>query len=216
MNITVYTANYGGKDALREPYIKSSWSKDLKFVCFTDQKFESDVWEFIIEKKHGDANRIAKWYKVNSHEVFPDEITLWMDSNIRLIGDPTDLVYGWEHLLLKRHPKRKDVYEEADFCIKAGIGIKEEIEAQVAVYKKNEYPTKSGLYKGGVLFRKPTDAITTFNKAWWEQIKRYSSRDQLSLAYVLYQQQMIFNIYPGSRHYFASNGRHLYGGTKEI
>lgn len=216
MSITVYSANYGGKDTLMDPYINSSWSKDLKFVYFTDQEFDSDVWEFVVEKKHGDANRIAKWYKVNSHEVFPGEITLWMDANIRLIGDPTDWVDGWENLMLKRHPKRKDVYEEAAFCIKAGIGVKEDIEVQIASYKMNEYPAWSGLYKGGVLFRKPTDAITKFNKAWWEQIKRYSARDQLSLAYVLYQQQLVFNIYPKSRHYFSSNVRHLYGGTKEI
>ena len=214
----VYTANYGGKDRFKEPLVADSWSKDLKMVYFTDQPFESDVWDVIVEKKTGDSHRLAKWYKINPHELFPGEPTLWLDASIRLMEDPTRFLQGWDNILVRTHRHRDDVYEEAEACIQAGRDIKYSIVAQVAEYKRQGFPEKSGLYINGILFRKPTADTTRLNKAWWEQIRRYSSRDQISLPYVLHTQGVEFKEVE-HLHFekcFGSPGRHMFKGTKEL
>ena len=214
----VYTANYGGKNKFGEPEIADSWSKDLKLVYFTDQPFESDVWDVVTEKKTGDSHRLAKWYKINSHELFPGEPTLWLDSSIKLLEDPTRFLQGWDNILVRIHRQGDDVYEEAAACIESGKGDSETINAQVAEYRKQRFPEKSGLYINGILFRKPTEATTRLNKAWWEQICKYSSRDQISLPYVLHTQGVGFreveHLYFGQC--FSSPARHRFKGTKEL
>lgn len=214
----VYTANYGGKNKFKEPKVEDSWSKDLKLVYFTDQPFESDVWDVVIEKKTGDSHRLAKWYKINSHELFPGEPTLWLDASIKLKEDPTRFLHGWDNILVRTHRNRQDVYEEAAHCIKYNKDVKGTLESQVTEYKRQEFPEKSGLYINGILFRKPTEDTTRLNKAWWEQICKYSSRDQISLPYVLHAQNIEFkeveHLY--FENCFTSAGRHIFRGTKEI
>lgn len=212
----IYTANYGGKDKLREPRIADHWKRGIKFVYFTDQPIESQVWDVIVEKKQGDSNRLAKWYKINSHEVFPGEDTLWIDSSILLYNDPTKFFDGWDDMLLRKHRKRNDIYEEAKVCISSGrdaVGVKE----QVAEYKRQGFPEKSGLYINGILFRKSTERTTELNKAWWEQICRYSVRDQISLPYVLRDKGFTFSEveYKHFGRCFSKPAKHIRRGTKE-
>ena len=214
----IYTANYGDKDRFREPRVKPSWNKDLKFVYFTDTPVESDVWDVIVEKKSGDSQRLAKWYKINSHELFPGELTVWVDASIRVLEDPTWLFKGWENMMVRTHPLRKDISEEAECCIESKRGNKTEIDAQLAAYKRQDFPEDYGLFLNGILFRKPTRAVTQLNMMWWKQICKYSSRDQISLPYVLYKQDILFKTVDVSYfgQCFSKAARHKFRGTKEL
>lgn len=48
MDLTVYTSIFGWYDVLNDP---KKPIKDIKYICFTDKDYESDVWE-IIKKKN--------------------------------------------------------------------------------------------------------------------------------------------------------------------
>ena len=216
--MVIYTANYGDKDRFREPRVNASWNKDLKFVYFTDQPVESDVWDVRVEKKSGDSQRLAKWYKINSHEVFPGERTIWIDASIRVLEDPTWLFEGWENMMVRTHPLRKDIYEEAECCIESNRGDVEDINAQVKDYEQQGFPEDYGLFLNGILFRKPTRDSKEVNQTWWKQICKYSSRDQISLPYVLYKQDILFKTVDTSyfKQCFSKAGRHKFRGTKEL
>jgi len=182
----VYSANFGDKDKLKEPEINSSWSKDLKFVYFTDQEFESPTWNIIVENTAVDTVRKARWYKMHSHELFPGELTLWVDANLIVQKDPTELI-GDYSLFTQEHPYRFCLYEEADYCIRKKRGNREDIERQVEYYKKQHYPECYGLYTTRILLRQSTEKVKLLNKQWWEHIVMFSTRDQISLPYVLWK-----------------------------
>lgn len=211
----VYTANYGGKDRYSDPPVFDSWNKDLKFVYFTDHKFESDVWDVVVEKKTGNSNRLAKWYKINSHELFPDDETVWLDASIGIRQDPTRFFEGWNNILLRKHPKWDDLYEEALACFQ-GDRDSDKIRRQLISYKG--FPADSGLFINGILFRKPTADTTALNKLWWEHICNFSYRDQISLPFVLYESGIDYNVVD-TNHFgecFTAPARHTFRGSKEI
>ena len=216
--MVIYTANYGNKDRFIEPVLSEIWNKKFKFVYFTDHPFESDVWDVVVEKKTGDSQTLAKWYKINSHEVFPGEATLWMDASIRPKEDPTKFFNGWDHIQVRTHRDRKDVYEEAKVCVESKRGVKTQIEKQVVEYKKQGFLKGSGLYINGILFRKPTNVIVEMNKTWWDQIQKYSARDQISLPYVLWVNNVPFKEveYNHYKNCFSPRKRHVFRGTKEV
>lgn len=182
----VYTANYGGKDKMHTPRVTRLWNKDLKFVYFTDQAVESNVWDVrVIEYNHEDPNRIAKWYKLHSHVLFPGEETLWVDSSMVVRKDPTKLFQGWDDMILRNHPLRTNIYEEAEICIKEGLDA-EAVRRQILDYARGGCPKEAGLYINGILLRKPTSVTADLNEQWWQQIEKWSNRDQISLPYVVW------------------------------
>ena len=54
-------------------------------------------------------------------------------------------------------------------------------------YEKAGYKYDNGLFVGGVLLFKNNERTIKFFNKWWEMIKEYSHRDQLSLNYVLHK-----------------------------
>ena len=59
------------------------------------------------------------------------------------------------------------------------------------------YPRNNGLYELPVSIRKNTDNIKILNLRWWEQICRYSSRDQISMPFVLWKTNITPKLLPG-------------------
>jgi hypothetical protein len=54
-------------------------------------------------------------------------------------------------------------------------------------FESTKYPKNNGLYELPCSIRKNTEIINKMNLMWWEIICRYSSRDQISLPYVLHK-----------------------------
>jgi hypothetical protein len=120
-------------------------------------------------------------------------------------------------MLVREHRDRNDIYEEAEVCIRSGRDSRAVAE-QIDAYRKQGYPSGDGLYINSVLFRKPTDEVTALNKAWWQQIEKYSFRDQLSLPYVLHTQgteiKKVEYTYFGEC--FSERRKHKFPGSKEL
>jgi alpha-beta hydrolase superfamily lysophospholipase len=215
--VIIYTANYGGKDRIRTPRRTRLWNKDLKFVYFTDEPFESKVWDVVVEKRTGDSNRVAKWYKLHPHELFPGESTLWVDASIVVRKDPTKLFQGWEDMLLRNHHQRTNIYGEADTCVMAGRDA-EAVKKQIAEYKRLGCPKDTGLYQNSTLLRKPSELAAEINRAWWAEIEKYSTRDQISLPYVLWANG--FSVKSVDPKFFTGvfsrRGNHNYPGSKDL
>ena len=152
----IYTAIFGQKDTPRT---------DIK--CFTG---DGGVME-------------AKEYKILSHKFIDSEISVWLDGNIELLV-PEELLI--EHFLgdadigLWKHPYRDCLYEEAEKTKDIP-----KVEEQAKYYKSQGFPKNAGLYECGTLVRRNTPRVNEFNEMWWEEIKKWSVRDQISFPYVL-------------------------------
>lgn len=166
-NIAVYTSITGGKDNPRD---------DIRVFGWYD-KFKAPVMN-------------AKFYKVLSHKIIDEDISIWVDGNIFLNVPPEKLVeefLGNADMAVHRHPDRDDVYEECDAILK----WKGDEDGSVRGYRSYlefiDYPRHDGLYNCCVLIRRNTPLVMSFNEAWWAEICRYSTRDQLSFPVILKQ-----------------------------
>lgn len=159
----IYTAITGGKDAERD---------DIKVFRGTGQ-FTNPLME-------------AKKYKVLPHKYMDSEISIWVDGNVYL-KQSEDFYKGLlkdTDIAVLEHPLHQCVYKEAEFCKQTGKGVPEEIDELMDKYTQEGYPENNGLAQCCMIVRRHTPEINALNEAWWAEITRYSSRDQLSFPYI--------------------------------
>jgi hypothetical protein len=213
----MYSANIGSKDVLQPPRVEP---EGFEYVYFVDDKeqYESDTWDIReVPVDFGDTRLTARWYKTHPHLLFSGEDTIWIDGNYTMIADPTPLFV--DDIVLFRHDASGDracLYAEAAACLKLGAGNPEMLRKQVEYYKRQGMPELNGLIASNVLLRKPAAAL--LNEEWWDQIVKFSRRDQVSLPYVLWKNATEYSSFSHQQktQYFNKRRRHLFHGTKEV
>ena len=169
----------------------------VDYVAFTNRKdLTSNFWDVRhIELKHSSPRMDARFYKLNSHILFPNHnASIWMDSQCYFSFDPKAII---DQYLIKRG---------ADIAIHHHSDINSldrEMYAQAFLYKnddpkiilnqfmgymESEFPiTKYDHFETGILLRKNTQIVKDFNELWWGEVKDKSLRDQLSCPYVVWE-----------------------------
>ena len=75
-------------------------------------------------------------------------------------------------------------------CVKLKKDTKENIDKQLNVYRKEGFPEHYGLPQTCILLRYHNEeSCIKLMETWWEQVKDYSHRDQLSFNYALWKNQ---------------------------
>ena len=70
-------------------------------------------------------------------------------------------------------------------------------------YNGEHFPTHYGLYENNVIIYHPHDPnVQAICEAWWNEIENFSHRDQLSLTYVLWKNNLKDFINVGYSEYF--------------
>lgn len=196
--IVVYTAITGNYDALNEPKFLDH---DIQYICFTDNKnIQSDIWDV----KYISDNFLDPMYLAKRVKLFPNEYlsgydtSVWVDGKFQVIGDIRKYISKYEKnktMLCFPHFERNCLYDEAARCLADGIGVKREILNQITSYFDEGYPFDNGLYEGGCIVRKHNDeTIKKIMSDWWDEITKFSNRDQISLPYVLKKNSFIPDI----------------------
>lgn len=134
-------------------------------ICIPDELFDNYEYSFYVDRKHP--------IKVN------------FDYFLSLLKPQSDFATR-EH----RYKRRICVYEEGRVCIEGGKGNEAEISKQLKFYRSEGYPVDNGLYATFILFRRHTKKLKEFSRLWWEQVEKYSHRDQVSLPYVAWKHGM--------------------------
>ena len=233
MNKVIYTAIIGGYDELMEPEVKpDGWD----FVCFTDRDLKSDVWE--IRKTlplYDDNTRTARKHKLLPHRLFPDyEYSLWLDGNIKVIGDVNELLdylndcnYATFDHLQNQLDSRGCIYEEGSTILQLGQnnmmrsperGTKnykdnpDVIKRQMDRYKEEGYPQNNGLVvQMEVLRRHNKKDVIQAMEDHWVELKYNSKREQLSFNYIAWKDNLKFSYIQGdsrNNDYFLNMGAH--------
>jgi len=190
--IVFYTAIFGEYDNLLLP---DQIDPDIDYICFTDRPRNNyGVWQMRSAPfYHPDPTRIARYVKTHPHELFPEhEVAVWLDANIILRGDVHKYIemvkLQGAHLGFVPHPHRDCFYEEAEACKRLGKDAVGVIDRQVDHYLKRGLPPNQPLFETGFMVADlsnpgTSEALTT----WWQQIEQFSRRDQLGLAWVIFQ-----------------------------
>lgn len=193
----IYTCITGGYDNLiLHTYQDPNWD----YVCFTDNTL------LLKDKKVGpwyvkplkfselDNVRNARWHKTHPHLLFPNyKYSIWMDGNIDVKGtflfDKADLCIKEKRILsVPAHPKRTCIYDEAVTVKALKKDFPAEVDAEIAALKRAGFPRNVGLNETNILFRFHKDPLCiTMMEDWFQLIRKYSRRDQLSFNYVVWR-----------------------------
>lgn len=194
--ITIYTAIFGDYDILKDPLFIN---KDIKFICFTDQDFQSNIWEIRkVEKEESDPRREARKYKILSHKYIDTEISLWIDGGYQLIKNPLphiEKMLSITDMACSIHPLRKCIYDEAERCLMVNKGDPEKIRNQMFKYSQEKYPVNNDLIHSSVLLRRITPEVIKVEEDWWNEVKNFSVRDQLSFNYIVWKNNFKYKLW---------------------
>jgi glycosyltransferase involved in cell wall biosynthesis len=212
--IALYTAIIGGYDPYRLPKISKDANIDV--YLFTDCEvpsidgvtvIEVDVW-------NNDPTRTARQIKIKPHEFLPGyEAWIWVDGSIVVDTDFAKL----EELLdvmttdmrILEHRGSDGIYHEASLCQRMKLDDVDLIQRQVDRYKEAGYEKYHPMVETGVMIRKNTDAVKAVMDEWWEEVKNFSKRDQISFSYVAWKHKFQFEyILPLFKNNFFSYGGH--------
>ena len=129
-------------------------------ICIPDEIFNNYEYSYYMDYKHG--------------------VAVDFDYLLSFMGSDSDM-------LISKHKKRGCVYDEGRICVEGKKDKREVILRQLDFYRSEGYPVDNGLYGAYWLFRRHTKELREFMKRWWEQVEKYSYRDQISLPYVAWK-----------------------------
>lgn len=213
-SFVVYTAIFGDYDELKD--VLGDSNKNVKYVCFTDNPhIKSKKWEIRYVPKFAEAWQMVKLYKILPHRYFPEyDTSLWIDASFLIKRDLSKLVVEFQRnasIMFIPHYDRICAYEEAAACLCSGLDEKTKILNQICAYRKEGFPENYGLPCGGFIARNHNDEnVIKAMDMWYEEICKYSKRDQISLPYVLWKSNLRYdfcNLYYEKNDWFE-NGRH--------
>ncbi len=200
MRVAVYTSIIENYDCLSNPHFID---EGYDYFCLTDNPKITDgtIWQPLIKNiSTRDASRQNRYHKMMPHLFFPDyDMSLYIDGRIRIKGTLKPLVensLGETNISFRKHPDRSCLYEEAARCIKKRLDNPNIIRKQILKYMKEHYPKSNGLVNGGIILRKHNNpnVIAAMN-LWWDEVLRFSKRDQISLNYVLWKKRLNFSCF---------------------
>lgn len=146
----------------------------------------------------------AKIHKILPHRFFPyAEYSLWVDGSIEILPDAKDLqklidtYLSDSDICVFKHPHRDCAYSEAMLCKDIGVAGKK-VDKQIDYYYEEAFPEEYGCWEVGAMLRRHSASVNIFNEMWWDQILRFSKRDQISFPYVKWATDMDVATFPGS------------------
>lgn len=197
--IVIYTSIIGNYDELKNLTYYDHHKYD--YVCFTDSSeiINSKNKDWIIFdisliklKLNIDDTKVARYFKTHPHLFFENyEKSIWIDGNIDIIkniDDHVNLLNDDNYILCYDHPYRNCIYQEVNACLKLKKDSIENIKNTENFLINENYPRNNGLIQSNILVRNHNNNECIFlMENWWEMIKKYSKRDQLSFNYIFWK-----------------------------
>ena len=196
--IVVYTCISGSYDSLKDVVKKES---NIDYICFTNQDIESETWEIRKIPKYLESleqTKIARCVKILPHLFLPEyEISVWVDGNIQVLGNINKFISEniFNYFSISKHPDRICTYEEAKAVINLNKDNSDIVNKQIEKYRNNEFPENNGMVQSGIIIRKHNDKeCIDISKRWWNEVKKWSKRDQLSFNYSIWNKDVKIDI----------------------
>ncbi|KAK9271074.1 hypothetical protein L1049_026663 [Liquidambar formosana] len=159
------------------------------------------LWKIVVVKNlpYTDMRRVGKIPKLLAHRLFPSaRYSIWLDSKLRLQLDPLLILeyFLWRkghEYAISNHYDRHCVWEEVAQNKKLNKYNHTVIDQQFAFYQADGLkrfnpsdPNKllpSNVPEGSFIVRAHTPMSNLFSCLWFNEVDRFTPRDQLSFAY---------------------------------
>ncbi|ESR65092.1 hypothetical protein CICLE_v10007828mg [Citrus x clementina] len=194
--------------------ISQAARQNVPFYMFVDEETEAymknssildsnkrvGLWRIIVvcNIPYNDSRRNGKVPKLLLHRIFPNvRYSIWIDGKLQLVVDPYQILerFLWREnatFAISRHYRRFDVFVEAEANKAAGKYDNSSIDYQVEFYKNEgltpyseaKLPITSDVPEGCVIIREHIPITNLFSCLWFNEVDRFTARDQLSFSTV--------------------------------
>ena len=203
----IYSAVFGDYDNIIAP---KQIHKNTDYVLFTDCTDIESIpkpwnvinvdWLDTVDIQYRNR-RSARHFKALPHVYMPQhDVSIWMDMTHDVVMDPYTIEEKFlsdSDIALFKHELRDCVFAEGLAVMKYRFDHSQRVTSQLEYYKAAKYPPGNGLWETPGVIRKNTTQISKVNNLWWEMMCRYSSRDQISLPYILDKHDIKPHVLPG-------------------
>ncbi|KAG2626323.1 hypothetical protein PVAP13_3KG342200 [Panicum virgatum] len=172
----------------------------LKNSTTIDHTKRIGLWRIVVVRNlpYSDARRNGKVPKLLLHRLFPNvRYSIWIDGKLKLVRDPYQVLerFLWRKnvsFAISRHYRRFDVFDEAEANKAGGKYDNASIDYQIEFYKREglthyssaKLPMTSDVPEGCVIVREHIPITNLFSCLWFNEVDRFTSRDQLSFSMV--------------------------------
>ncbi|KAK9706704.1 hypothetical protein RND81_07G145900 [Saponaria officinalis] len=194
--------------------VSEAAKRNVCFFMFLDEETEAamrnasilgasrkvGLWRIVVVRNlpYTDPRRNGKVPKLLLHRLFPNaRYSIWMDGKLELVEDPYRILerFLWRSnasFAISRHYKRFDVFVEAEANKAASKYDNSSIDFQIDFYKKegltpyslDKLPITSDVPEGCVIIREHVPIANLFGCLWFNEVDRFTSRDQISFSTV--------------------------------
>ncbi|XP_052186998.1 probable hexosyltransferase MUCI70 isoform X2 [Diospyros lotus] len=166
-----------------------------------DDRGNIGLWRIVVVKNlpYKDMRKTGKVPKFLSHRLFPySRYSIWLDSKMRLLTDPMLIIeyFLWRtrsEYAISNHYTRHCVWEEVLQNKRLNKYNHTAIDEQFVFYQSDgltkfdtsdpNMPLPSYVPEGSFIVRAHTPMSNLFSCLWFNEVDRFTSRDQLSFAY---------------------------------
>lgn len=179
----IYKAMFGKYD--RPPKPPAYPRLGERYVVFTDYFTEAKGWHvFHVTRQFENPARENRYYKLQPHRLFPGEVTVYLDGSTNLIKPVPEVIRTFVEAdataLIHTLKSQIDatVRTEMEWISRHNIVDPVVLKNQFARYVHlSDRPTS----ENRILISYP--GSEPFYDVWWDEVKNYGHRDQLSLPY---------------------------------
>ncbi|MCJ7874829.1 DUF616 domain-containing protein [Phaeobacter sp. J2-8] len=188
--ICIYTTLFGDIDKLNPV---TNPVEGIDYICFTDRQRQAKGWrQVIVDPGQPTDNLNAKIFKVLPHKYLQDyEYSMFVDANTVFLGRTGELIdfcLAGGDFVMWQHPLRDDTFTEVCAIIAHRRHGPEKILAQIQHYGEQGLPRNAGMFEASFIWRRHMEpGLSDFMEKWWDHICEFSSRDQISLSYLVWK-----------------------------
>lgn len=194
----VYCVITGDYDEIRNPEVIIPGAD---YYFFTNNKnAKSDVWNVIqLENPENLSNvLLQRKTKIIGHEILDKyDYTVYIDGKFQIVGDLDKYISTYskgQSMLCFPHPSRNTIEAEADAIVSFGKDTIDKMDSQIERYRSEGFKDDYGVVETACLVRSNRDVkLKAVMNDWWMQIVNCSHRDQMSLPYVCWKNDYVFD-----------------------
>ncbi|OAY78845.1 hypothetical protein ACMD2_08162, partial [Ananas comosus] len=151
-----------------------------------------------VDLPFSDQRLNGKIPKMLSHRLFRKaRYSIWVDSKSQFRRDPIGVLEAllWHTnsvLAISEHGARSSLYDEGKAVVQKHKATPEEVEVQLNQYRQDGIPDdkrlkngKKALAEASIIVREHTPSTNLFMCLWFNEVVRFTSRDQISFPYIL-------------------------------
>ena len=216
----VYTVNLGHYDTIKKIPKQIGYDyflfTDLNKSVFNDTNWTIISIPKIVENLNVSIIKKQRFIKTHPHLFFPNyDISIYIDGIYTVDGDLNEFLLRILTLPLNiytlEHPSRNSIRQELLAVKKLKKDNKSNIIRLRNRYNKSKFSDRNGLIESCLIIRKHNDKnCINIMEEWFDEIKKYSHRDQLTFNYIIWKKKIKIKYLPKNLffQYFSQAGFH--------